>query len=677
MAGAPPGPASRWPFDPYWELEGFDFRRLVLPEYGDSMRRALHRHDFTTHTSAEEMHSPSQAVYSRRVCNNVAVLFRAMLYCKDVYPQAVFWPRVQSCCRLPDAQVAVSIGNIFLDARKAYLRTGQARPNGAAIFVDQWIAFLDSARRRAGFRLQTPARVPWHTRLQEWAGMRARGDLTDAGQSPVQRAGTGAPLDSTRRPEYPVVKLESEESDDASVVDLGSFRPAGFVERGDARSKRKRADGASPRSAKRRARASTRADAASEPRRRQLQSPPLSSPSAQRSRRHDSALAASASSPAARDTAIHTPPLEHGNDGQLLTAAARITNCEERLAEQMNMILDQDLRLGVQGDRIARHTTQIESLDSRLKTVEENTSPGRQRLARGAEARQNRHDGDEIEALRLSVVELTDRLNNRNSYIRSEVRKQWNEVHSPVRQEQNRSTTRLDAFSNDLAIHKTRLEDCQKAVEEHDTKIKNQGAGLQRLENSLKKFRIRHGKIDSLRARIDEIEEKINGESAAADSGADRRRKTKQSRDARVTSQLESRVEELLGRVEELEKRAKAQDDHNAEQKRHQVTQSTIDRIFHRLKALEDKHSGPRGGPKSGRNHHQPKETNRSGGWGCPRPGRNPSETRPRDQAEQLARQERMLDSLSKQLTGIRTQVRNLNQPRAGDKEKKGKKGWS
>ena len=53
------------------------------------MRQALQKEDFTTAIPGFSS-TGSRAEDSQRVCNNVAVQFRAMLYCKDFYPSPVF-----------------------------------------------------------------------------------------------------------------------------------------------------------------------------------------------------------------------------------------------------------------------------------------------------------------------------------------------------------------------------------------------------------------------------------------------------------------------------------------------------------------------------------------------------------------------------------------------------------
>jgi hypothetical protein len=303
------------------------------------------------------------------------------------------------------------------------------------------------------------------------------------------------------------------------------------------------------------------------------------------------------------------------------------------------MILEQDLR---QSASVSKNATKIESLDSRLRTAEETFSGQRARA-------ENRHEGAlgaKVAALEVSVADLDARHKSRRSYIRDEVRRECKETHTTITQTQTRATLRLDGIFTDLGVQKVGLEKCQKAVDDHIDKIKDQKNELESLEGSLKKkARIHKSKIDKLSARVDELE-KIKSNKAASDSGSEEDSSTDEEGGQ---PQGNSHTAGLLTRVEELEKRAKTQEDAATKQKFQR--EATISKIYQRLQTIERKHSGEKG--------------SRSWGSGAG----NPLETRMTDQAEQLAKQERLLDSLTKQLSAVHRHVEKLNAA-----EKKGRR---
>jgi uncharacterized coiled-coil protein SlyX len=136
------------------------------------------------------------------------------------------------------------------------------------------------------------------------------------------------------------------------------------------------------------------------------------------------------------------------------------------------LILNHDLKIASHEAHLAKHDTEIDSILSRLRSVE-----GRLRFDRESPARAD----DDI---RKRVDKLTGRFNSRDSYIRSEVRRHWKAV-----DEQVRVNERIDKLSKEITAQETRLEDCQKAVD--------------------KKLRTSH-KIKKLSARIAQLESKLS-----------------------------------------------------------------------------------------------------------------------------------------------------------------------
>ncbi|GAB1317402.1 hypothetical protein MFIFM68171_07612 [Madurella fahalii] len=374
--------------------------------------------------------------------------------------------------------------------------------------------------------------------------------------------------------------------DDASLVDLGSSRPDGFRER----NKRKGMESPSSRPAKRRANISAGTTVASRPDQHQLQSPPPSSPSA---------VASGASKKSAKDSSK--------------TTKRRVAECEERLVEHKSLTLNQDLRIGSQEDRIAQHAIRIDSLDSRLKSIEENASPS--------------------EDLRQSISELTNKQNNRETYIRSVVRQHWSAVQAPFTQDQNRVSDRVDTLSNEVAVQKVRLEDFKKTVDEHSQKVKEANTALSHLESSLtKKIRVERHRISELNAKLDQVEEKLNNDKPPTRSAADG---SPSQADFTEVSQLEKRLDHLSARVAKLEKRSGSDLEHQKRQ------WAAIDDILGRLKTLETDHS-------------ELKTTSMV--------NRAALDERITRQGERLGRQERTSESLRKEVSNVHTELQNSYQ---------------
>lgn len=593
--------ACRWPAIPFWELDGFNFTQLRRSQHFNTVRGTLYKKEFTT-SSTSGSNRPSRGEYSIRVRNNVAVHFLAMLYCKDSFSQqTVFWQRVQLCGLEHGSRVAEAIGDIFVNARKTFLRRGSTSPprNEAARLVDEWIFFLDS--RCNNPRLDTPPSVPWETRYREWAARKARGELIDAGQTRIRPAETmrngtawdgGVGARSTAMllgsRDYPIsVEIKQEPStssrmditDDASLVDLGSSRPQGFKER----NKRKGMESPSSRPAKRRTNKTSRANITSPLDQRQLQSPPPSSPSA----------------------AAPVAPKK--------STKSRVAECEEKLVEHKSLTLNQDLRIGSQEDRIAQHAIKINSLDSRLKSIEENSSP--------------------IEDLRQSISELTSKQQNRDTYIRSEVRQHWSAVQAPFSQDQNRLRDRVDSLGSEVVVQKVRLEDVMKTVDEHSQKVKEGNNALSLLEGTLtKKIRVERRRISEINAKLDEVEGRLNNDKPEVRPAADT---SPVQADSPEVSQLEKRLDHLSTRVAKLERRPGPEMEHQKRQ------WTAIDNILGRLKALETAHS-------------ELKTTSIV--------NRAALDERITRQGERLGRQERTSESLRKEVSNVHTELQSTYQ---------------
>jgi hypothetical protein len=236
---------------------------------------------------------------------------------------------------------------------------------------------------------------------------------------------------------------------------------------------------------------------------------------------------------------------------------------------------------------VAKHTTEIEELDSRLKSVEASQSPN-QEFAPGQGGNQRRGQEQMIEQLQQSLADVTDRLNNRDSYIRAEIKKQLAAIHSPLEQEQSRVAIRVEGFRDDLAVQRVRNEDCQKAVDEHIKKGKDEREGeLSTLETSLdKKMRTRNRKLS---ARIDELEETLKNNNTSAKS-------EHEDMSEKRLSRLEADVAAVKGRLTKLEMKQA-----NQERARKQSQNAAIEPIHRRLNAIESGNSQGKTGSSHGK----------------------------------------------------------------------------
>ncbi|KAL2019347.1 hypothetical protein VTK56DRAFT_9727 [Thermocarpiscus australiensis] len=306
--------------------------------------------------------------------------------------------------------------------------------------------------------------------------------------------------------------------DDTSVIDLGSNQPADFI---PGTLKRKVGETPSPRSAKRRANDSGGFAAISE----------------------------GSSSLATKRSETPPPALKKSNKDGHRSTKLRVTDCESRLAQHDDLILDQDRRIGEQEDRMTQHRAEIEILDSRLKLVEENSSVNEHSGSTG-ESRNQVHPSVNVDELQQSVEDLARKLKSRTGYIRTE----------------KRAKDRLEVLSNDLVVQKGRLKGCQEEVTEHTNRLGD-------LESSLKK-KAPLGRVKKLSTRLDELEKKLTGERATTGSAPD------VSFDITVDGDGSRALSQLEARVRELEKMADtAQVLMNAP--------SALDEIFHHLESLE------------------------------------------------------------------------------------------
>jgi hypothetical protein len=128
-----------------------------------------------------------------------------------------------------------------------------------------------------------------------------------------------------------------------------------------------------------------------------------------------------------------------------------------------------------------------------------------------------------------------------------------------LEQAQARFNTRVGTVRDELAVHKTRIEDCQKAVNHN-----NQEMDISQLKTSLKtKVRVQRERVDELVTRVAELEASNGGgvSSGLKDQGID----------DESLSQVEAQVTDLTKRIVMLEKNQ----------------QAGFDKVHRRLDALE------------------------------------------------------------------------------------------
>lgn len=225
------------------------------------------------------------------------------------------------------------------------------------------------------------------------------------------------------------------------------------------------------------------------------------------------------------------------NTGVRRTTKTRFADCEKQLAEQTDLIHAQDSRLAGHDELVANHTTKLEDLDSRVKSVESKPS-GRKK----------------IRVIQESLVKITDRLNNRNSYIRCEIKKQLNEALSPLDEEQKRLSARLDAVHDDSTLHKVRTEEAfEKAINKQEEKLTT-------LESNLKlKRRTQRRQFIDLSKRVAGLEEKGNGDNEPTLSKDDKS-------DDNYVSPAEPSMAHVIARMTQLENIVKEKTEEIAKQ---------------------------------------------------------------------------------------------------------------
>ncbi|KAK3900595.1 hypothetical protein C8A05DRAFT_35755 [Staphylotrichum tortipilum] len=395
MASEEAFPVHRWPYKPTWELDGFDFSMIPVANYRPAVG-TLHRLQCSPGMPRRKDRQPHQ--HGEVVANNVAVLFHTMMFCKDWWhiQQGTFWKMVARYSLVEGSNMA---SDLFVRARKAYVTNVGGCPNGATDAVDAWISFHDTPHQGTLTIIPPPSRI----HQQEWQEMKRRGELSNCGralgqqrpsdQSAASRASTPAPAGNRIVFGTPPPRSPPVKGEASpDEVTIVAVNPVTPSERG---SKRKRDHTESP------------------------------------------------------GTPGSSSPKRRSN------TSARVSKCEDKLAEHLNLIHATDFKITSQEELVAAHVAKLDELETR------------------------------------------------NTYIRTEIKKVWNDTRNiPSEQEQ----ARFDTIRADLAVHKVRIEDCQKSMDEQ----------MKLLKQKSKTEKLRHGKLTALVLNLEEKLGNNNNNSGAS-----------------------------------------------------------------------------------------------------------------------------------------------------------------
>ncbi len=491
MASNSTAPVYTWPHEPFWELDGFDF--TISRDLVSQCRLAiitLYEQDWSTRTFSGR--HPSKYWCERLISNNMALLFRALLFCKDHHTSTRFWNTAQHLSLEHRTSFAKPLANLFVQARKAYLRSARGCPNEPARLVDAWVEFLE--------RIPKPNASPlpsWKALSQQWYAMRNKGEFINCGLQSTHRTGTAlnTPMLPPRAahhsmpagpsawrydPSQTVVKIE-EDSDGEPPANLAHASLNKPI------SKRKRKGSESPEAPgphplKRRANESREADERAD---HHLQAAESFRGPTHRKSPDGFVRAVQAEVEVRPAIAQHEASSSPGKSKASRSATRfRVTACEEKLAGHTNLIQAQGSKLSVYEKVVVKYGTKVEILDARVESLEQKP---------------------EIQGL---VDELTDRLGNLDLHISATINKEWEEVRFSFEIEQAHINRHLDTLRNDLAVQKVRTEDVQAAADEH-AKLAKKRAKSEKLQRD---------EIDELSIRITGLEGKLGDDKGSLSS---------------------------------------------------------------------------------------------------------------------------------------------------------------
>ncbi|KAK4192375.1 hypothetical protein QBC35DRAFT_552850 [Podospora australis] len=172
---APPN----WPF---WEIEGFHFDDSTVEELAKKVKlvwSALCKSEFTNIPGTSKSYQHSRAVIKLRVQNNVAVVFRALLFFGDLYEAHDFHGRIAELMPPQVGKVTFQLlAKAYSQARKNHVRLwGSVTQSPVALLADEWDAHV------AGFVRDISAPTPNISDLtKDWDDLKQRGGLINLGQ---------------------------------------------------------------------------------------------------------------------------------------------------------------------------------------------------------------------------------------------------------------------------------------------------------------------------------------------------------------------------------------------------------------------------------------------------------------------------------------------------------------
>jgi len=211
-------------------LESFDRMHILRQWYTTSLEDSVAEHR------------------ARRIRNNVAVQFRAMLFFKELYGSPEFWYQVSTGTLQGPRGFAPMVQRTYVEARKAYLQSpadGITVPNQTAKLVDEWIEF---SRTDGSLPCKIPAdrvQTEGDKLRREWEAAHKKRELYDLGEAlpspPAQESAVQqAPAPTVLKLEAPgpdehsksnaptpldmaeIITIKSEDSDSESGPDFSS-----------------------------------------------------------------------------------------------------------------------------------------------------------------------------------------------------------------------------------------------------------------------------------------------------------------------------------------------------------------------------------------------------------------------------------------------------------------------
>lgn len=138
------------PDTPFWEMPGFLFDAETVEEIQEHKKKiwkALICPDYTSVPKGSRNRANPEEITKTRVQNNIALLFRALLFFSDHHPSPSYWkdlsPDTFSGCGETTIKL---LEGIFVHARRAYADSkGRRRRSNVAMYADKYISFLDWA----------------------------------------------------------------------------------------------------------------------------------------------------------------------------------------------------------------------------------------------------------------------------------------------------------------------------------------------------------------------------------------------------------------------------------------------------------------------------------------------------------------------------------------------------